>query len=521
MRKCIMHTMLTRLYGYTIQSSTSLTRTLFSLCMIFTLATVLIGCTESPQGSEHGDGRSSESHNAIAWGIKPRCARTSTQPTAVPASRGSPTRIHPLSWRGGNYAPSTSRGISVGSDGAHRKKVDHDMALGKAFDRTFLNVRERPLSGDPNQDSSNSDYTARELLQRTFAYRDGASTSTASILTEGFISDSFKADVGAGMTVVLRPGIGWQQAPGDEPTNIDSANNLNDQHPLKPLVLDAAQSVGFNNADPTNPRIDSVFVKYDRQVLNPQSRDILDTSSGVFTPNLVLKDLVFDLATLVSIDGSEPINVVTGSPNVSPVAPATPAGYMRVCDVWIPAASSSITANNIGDRRRLLVDGGSVIVAGHIYIDLTTYLIDQASSEINAPPGVDVVVELFSTTDLFGSITIMGPFPIWAAPYATTFKQMKLGMSAGAEDSSFDPVFGNPIIAEHGGVNSGAVSFGTGGASSVYPTSPPLAGGQVNQNAGQIVFGLVQWDGSGFSKPTTRGSGTLMHFSFVVAIPVG
>lgn len=283
------------------------------------------------------------------------------------------------------------------------------MTLQKAFDRPIINVRERPLSGDINQMASSLDYAQREFIMRAYGYRNPAVANTGAQIPQGFISDAFKADPGAGMQVILRAGIGTQDGTGDQPTNINAANNLNDTHPLKPLVLSAAEPITVPTADPANPRWDIIEAKYDRQVLNPQSRDILNTGTGIFTPGIVDKDLVWDLAGLSTVNGAGPINYKTGAPAGVPVVPTTDAGYMRIGRVWVPAAAGAITQDDIIDDRRLLMPGGSIHIAGVALVNHTTYALTDAMVT-SCPAGVDVMMFTYLGIATFG-FQVIGPFP--------------------------------------------------------------------------------------------------------------
>lgn len=55
------------------------------------------------------------------------------------------------------------------------------------------------------------------------------------------------------------------------------------------------------------------------------------------------------------------LEVVTGTPAGSPVAPATPANSLVFANVTVPAAASSIVTGNISDQRRYLAGVGGVI----------------------------------------------------------------------------------------------------------------------------------------------------------------
>lgn len=380
------------------------------------------------------------------------------------------------------------------------------MTLAKAFDRRIINVRERPLSSDPNGDSSNLDYTIREVLMRSLGFRGSITTNNngTSGVPSGFVADGFKVDAGAGMSIALRAGLGVQDGTGDQPTNINAANDLNDTHAMKPLVLSAVESITVPNADPTNPRWDIVEVKYDRQVLNPSSRDILNTGSGVFTPAIVDKDLVFDLAALSTVNGSGPINYKTGTPAGSPAVPATDAGYIRIGRVYVPAAVGAITSDLIVDDRRLLLPAGIVRVSGGCDVDQGTFAMTNAW--VDGPPGVDVL--MISTATPQFQVQVLGPFPGITSSIPPC---AKFHFDPNNQSAPNGPVAMRDLV-----LTAGPMHLQTGGTAR-FPANV-LNGGNVNVNYNAVEASALYgcWNGATW---TTTGLASV-RVSFTIDIPI-
>src|SRR5574337_192482 len=138
------------------------------------------------------------------------------------------------------------------------------------------------------------------------------------------------------MSVLLKAGIGFLDAPSDVPTSVGGIVGADDLSPYKPLPLNADMAIAIDAAPSAgNERIDIIEVKQDRRVENPLSRDVLNTGTGLFVPTLVNKTLAF------SLDGRNgrvvsPSNSTTGvgykvgvaAAVGTALAPATTSGYV-------------------------------------------------------------------------------------------------------------------------------------------------------------------------------------------------
>lgn len=389
------------------------------------------------------------------------------------------------------------------------------MALGdNPFDMEIINVRERPLSSDVNQQTSLDAATVRFLLQHMLGFRSVNSNANGSLMPAGAIADGLKVDPGSGLQVQLRSGLYLFDGTGDQPSNINGALNLNDTQPLKPGVLTSTESITVPSADPTNPRWDIVEVQYDRQVLNPQSRGVLNLSTGVFDPTLVDKTLSFLLNGLSTVNGSGPINYKTGTPAGSPSVPSTDAGYTRIGRVYVPAAASSITKDLIIDDRKLVTPGGIVRVSAVATINHSTWAITEF--ECNAPPGVDVVLYTYSSSGVVG-LQVLGPFPNIAG-----ITRVPMSVKVVSKDLTHWPGTWEPSI-----------NFARWGAGSLalFPTGAPTASapsGVLNGGNSNVAYNSVRFEGSVFEwDPGAAGFSTAWNtptadfiIAFTVDIPV-
>lgn len=229
----------------------------------------------------------------------------------------------------------------------------------KPFDLEVINVRERPLSTDLNLASSYQSGTLRYLTRMLSRFQDeNVSSYNRDVSTDrgGFIADAFlvKPTSPASLNVVVKNGLGFVVDPlGPADSNIGSAlvpgiSGLNDLDPYRPIILQADHTFAVPTPDPVNARIDIIEVKVDRRLTDAALRAVLDPGTGVFNPTNVFKTLEW------AVDGDTGTNTTggnstaglsykTGTPAVGPVAPATSAGYVKVAEIRVPAAATTIT----------------------------------------------------------------------------------------------------------------------------------------------------------------------------------
>lgn len=261
-----------------------------------------------------------------------------------------------------------------------------------AWDRTIIVQRERPLSSDINAGWSQADRTLREILRSAFAKR-ASNASGSNAPATGFVGDGFLvgAQSPAAMAVNVRAGYGFMDDLANIAVDIGSALNLNDLSAYKPMMLGQQQSLNVPAADPSNPRIDIIEVAYDRYVTDNASRDVLDTGTGNFVATLVNKTLSWLQDGRTSLNGSAKINYKTGTPAGSPSAPSVTAGYVKIAEIRVDAAATTIAQNKVNDTRPLIFMGGGFgRASGRIQLAMTGSPPAVTLDYLNAPPGVSV-----------------------------------------------------------------------------------------------------------------------------------
>lgn len=151
--------------------------------------------------------------------------------------------------------------------------------------------------------------------------------------TNGFFQDGFKVLFQSATDVVVKAGLGFQNV------------NTGTTEPVKkPVVSDVDVTVAINTPDSSNSRIDLICVKYNRFNAEQENRKFKDEFTDAITTELMT----------VATDWKADILYVPGTPSGSPAAPATPAGYLLLSEVFVTASTGIANQAAITDERTLL-----------------------------------------------------------------------------------------------------------------------------------------------------------------------
>jgi len=238
----------------------------------------------------------------------------------------------------------------------------------KDFDRVVINPRERPLSTDIVQGSSQGDNTLRDLIS---AFTGGLT---------GFVSDGFypTAVGAAALQVTLKAGFGFLQD-GTYPTSaIGGITGLNDLSPYVPMYLSQDISLVPATAPGVGQeRYDLIEVKPNRRLADQANRDIINTITGVFAAQNVFKTLAFNVETDVgtvispapstnSVSIKQGVAAATGTA----VVPTGTAGYTTVGVIYVANGAANFL-NCVRDMRPIIPGMSRVgsLIAG--FLDLT------------------------------------------------------------------------------------------------------------------------------------------------------
>lgn len=162
-------------------------------------------------------------------------------------------------------------------------------------------------------------------------------------LPTGFFGTDCLASSSGGLNYSVAPGLGLQ---------LDTTITEAFTSQLRPIVVGAAITGTLGARDATNPRIDILCLKADYDTDTSESINVMagDGSTSASTA---------DRRSLYSYA----FQVVAGTPAGSPVAPATPTGYIKIAQCAVPALSGSIV---VTDYRPLLVLDSAAIGVGAV-----------------------------------------------------------------------------------------------------------------------------------------------------------
>lgn len=165
-----------------------------------------------------------------------------------------------------------------------------------------------------------------ELMQRT---------------ENAFFSTGFKVSYVSPTSVSVNAGSGFQT----DNTQVapESKKRL--------LFLATSMTVNLAAADPTNNRIDIIVAKANRANGATELRKYKSPSSVVSTESLVTTN-----------DWASDVIKVDGTPSGSPVAPAIPAGYIKIAECLVTALTGMSGSGAVTDSRSLMPLGGGITI---------------------------------------------------------------------------------------------------------------------------------------------------------------
>jgi hypothetical protein len=151
--------------------------------------------------------------------------------------------------------------------------------------------------------------------------------------TNAFFKDSFRILYQSATSFVVKAGVGFQTIVTDskEPDR-------------KPLVRDADVTLNIDTPDSSNPRIDILVVRHGRFNTLTESRKFKDEFTNL------ISNQNFTIAT----DWQAEIQYLAGTPAGSPVAPVTPAGWIKVAELYVSTSTGIANQAAITDSRVLL-----------------------------------------------------------------------------------------------------------------------------------------------------------------------
>lgn len=152
--------------------------------------------------------------------------------------------------------------------------------------------------------------------------------------SEGFFQDSLFVDLLDPTHVSVRAGVGIQE----------DLSQVSPESTRRMIYRPTATSLTLSAADGTNPRKDLIVVRADRVTTLQQSRNVKDFISQVVSPQNIT----------VETDWLATLQVVEGVPAPSPVEPAVPSGFIKICTINVLAVTGPTVQSNLVDARSLM-----------------------------------------------------------------------------------------------------------------------------------------------------------------------
>lgn len=182
-----------------------------------------------------------------------------------------------------------------------------------------------------------------------------------------FFGDSFIVSYSSANSVIVKKGSGFQT----------DSTQVTPEPTRRLLYLDVNQTVTLDAPNSVNNRIDIICVKNRLSTELTASRNFKDAITSVISTQTLITQK----------DWNAEILTVVGTPGVSPAVPATPAGYIKICELLVTAVSGLSGSGAVTDSRTLMPIGGTVTVdtTGKVRITAgATTTISQIVTDIDA-----------------------------------------------------------------------------------------------------------------------------------------
>lgn len=295
----------------------------------------------------------------------------------------------------------------------------------KPFDRTIINVRERPSSSDVNGGISALQrgvitWLAEHFMRRPENQFDPAAAAMS--FQDGFFGQAYMPFVDAG-AFKLKPGFAIQFS-ATQQTSLNGASRVDDLSSFK-LLATEGMTLTPPMADPFQARVDLLEVRFNHAIGDPSSRDIMDPVTGAFLPNLVNKTVShLTESGNITINGAGVLNWKTGTPGDGDNCPALSAGYLPVAQVYRPANSgTTITEQDPCDIRPCIL-GTSHLGHFSFEIDATGGGASPISFSVvhaNHPPGTHFAIYTRKHTSGFYAGRDVFGLRLFGAPLGSDF----------------------------------------------------------------------------------------------------
>lgn len=159
---------------------------------------------------------------------------------------------------------------------------------------------------------------------------------------DSFFDDGFLVSYASPSSVSVGPGVGFQT----------DATQTGENSKKRLLYNAASMTLNLTPADVVNDRIDIVLAKHAVDTTDTDTRKFKDAGSGV------ISNQSFDIEE----DWVTELSIVDGTPAITPAAPATPSGFIKIAELYVNAVTGLSGSGDVTDTRDLMPLGGSVLL---------------------------------------------------------------------------------------------------------------------------------------------------------------
>lgn len=265
--------------------------------------------------------------------------------------------------------------------------------------------------------------------------------------------------------VITSPGsLGVDLSAGLALHDIASGDIFTADH--RPILLDVKQNVQLTPNASGSDRIDRVSIRAVEVDEDPQVVDIKDPITGSISAQTRNQRTHYAYQVVAT----------EGTPAGSPVAPATPAGYLAVCDILVQNAAGAITSGNITDLRTLDTRTAGELAAALVNTSAIKTLSGAAPLLVQDSAGAQTPVISRNSVKAFGYYTYSGVDNEFNLTSGYNMPAQSVRFVAGIFDFTFvDPTIigSNAAIAiiqkNHNSYNASVADVVSGSLSGAHP----------------------------------------------------
>lgn len=168
---------------------------------------------------------------------------------------------------------------------------------------------------------------------------------------DAFFGDGFLTTFATNTSVSVAAGVGLQR----------DNTQVSPEPELRVLYRSAPVTVNIASPDLSNDRIDIVVVKAAIVTEISATRKFKNATTSVITNETL--PLQKDWESLVE--------VVSGTPGISPTVPSTPSGYIKIAELYVTTATGMSGSGAVTDTRALMPVGGDATMDTSSFVRLT------------------------------------------------------------------------------------------------------------------------------------------------------